>query len=67
MIEASAQLRQALALVAELPEGQARLRQELALQGTFGGVLFELHSWADGSVLSPLAPLTLVAARGRLS
>ena len=49
MIEASAQLRQALALVPELPEGQARLRQELALQGTFGGVLFELHSWADGS------------------
>ena len=49
MIEASAQLRQALALVPELPEGQARLRQELELQGTFGGVLFELHSWADGS------------------
>jgi predicted ATPase len=48
MIEASAQLRQALALVPELPEGQARLRQELELQGTFGGVLFELHSWADG-------------------
>lgn len=48
MIEAAAQLRQALALVPELPEGQARLRQELELQGTFGGVLFELHSWADG-------------------
>jgi class 3 adenylate cyclase/predicted ATPase len=48
MIEASAQLRQALALVPQLPEGQARLRQELELQGTFGGVLFELHSWADG-------------------
>ena len=32
----------------QLPEGQARLRQELELQGTFGGVLFELHSWADG-------------------
>ena len=48
MIEASAQLRQALSLVPELPESQARLRQELELQGTFGGVLFELHSWADG-------------------
>jgi class 3 adenylate cyclase/predicted ATPase len=48
MIEAVAQLRQALALVPELPEGPARLRQELELQGTLGGVVFELQSWADG-------------------
>jgi hypothetical protein len=48
MIEAVAQLRQALALVPELPDGPARLRQELELQGTLGGVVFELQSWADG-------------------
>jgi class 3 adenylate cyclase/predicted ATPase len=48
MIEAAAQLRQALALVPKLEGCQARLRRELELQGIFGGVLFELHSWADG-------------------
>jgi class 3 adenylate cyclase len=63
MIEAAAQLRQALALVPELPEGAARLRQELELQGTYGGVLFELHSWADGSAAQAYARAQDLAER----
>lgn len=55
MVEAAAQLRQALELVPQLPEGPARLRLELELQGTLGGVLFALHSWADGAAMQSYA------------
>jgi class 3 adenylate cyclase/tetratricopeptide (TPR) repeat protein len=48
MIEAAAQLRQALELLPELPEGPARLRQELELQSMLGGVLFASQAWAGG-------------------
>ena len=49
VVEAVAQLRQALGLVPELPEGDARLRQELELQSSLGGALFALQGWGDGS------------------
>jgi predicted ATPase len=48
MVEAVAQLRQALELVPELPEGQARSRQEMELQATLGGVLFAVQAWSGG-------------------
>ena len=48
MVEAVAQLRQALELVPELPEGQARNRQEMELQATLGGVLFAVQAWSGG-------------------
>ena len=47
MIEAAAQLRQALQLMPALPDGSARLRQELELQATLGGALFASQSWAN--------------------
>jgi class 3 adenylate cyclase/predicted ATPase len=55
MVEAAAQLRQALELVPQLPEGPTRLRQELELQGALGGVLFALHAWADGAAMRSYA------------
>ena len=51
MIEAAAQLRQALRLVPELPEGSVRLRQEQELQGALGGVLFALQAWSGGEAV----------------
>jgi tetratricopeptide (TPR) repeat protein len=51
MIEAVAQLRQALELVPELPEGSARLRQELELQAMLGGALFVSQNWFGGQAL----------------
>jgi class 3 adenylate cyclase/predicted ATPase len=48
MVEAVAQLRQALELVPELPEGATRHRKELELQSMLGGTIFTLQSWAGG-------------------
>jgi predicted ATPase len=47
MVEAAAQLRQALAIVPDLPEGPPRLRQELELQGMLAGALFAAYTFAD--------------------
>jgi predicted ATPase len=55
MVEAVAQVHQALELVPELPEGAARLRQELELQGLLGGALFALQAWSDGSAMRAFA------------
>jgi tetratricopeptide (TPR) repeat protein len=48
-IEAAAQLRLALDLVGNLPEGPARQRQELELQGALGRVLFVSQNWTGGA------------------
>ena len=48
MIEAVAHLRKALELVPSLPEGSARLRQEMKLQNMLGGAVFMFQNWADG-------------------
>jgi predicted ATPase len=55
VVEAVAQLRQALELVPELPEGDARFVQELELQSNFGGALFALRGWSDGSATQAYA------------
>jgi predicted ATPase len=47
MVEAVAQLRRALAILPDLPEGPSRLRQELELQGMLAGALFAAHTFAD--------------------
>jgi predicted ATPase len=51
MVEAAAQLRQALQLVPELPDDPTRLRLELELQGMLGGALFVSRNWAGGEAL----------------
>jgi class 3 adenylate cyclase/tetratricopeptide (TPR) repeat protein len=48
LVEAVAQLRQALALVPDLPEGISRHRQEMTLQTSYGGALFALQAWTGG-------------------
>ncbi len=48
LIEAVAQLRQALALVPDLPEGTSRHRREMTLQTSYGGALFALQAWTGG-------------------
>jgi class 3 adenylate cyclase/tetratricopeptide (TPR) repeat protein len=55
VVEAVAQLRQALRLVPELPEGAARFHQELELQNSLGGALFALQGWGDGSATQAYA------------
>ena len=55
MVEAVAQLRQALELVPELPEGHARYRQEMELQATLGGVLFAVQAWSGGQAAQAYA------------
>jgi class 3 adenylate cyclase/tetratricopeptide (TPR) repeat protein len=49
LVEALAQLRQALDLVPDLPGGPTRLSREMELQTTYGGALFAVQAWADGS------------------
>jgi class 3 adenylate cyclase/tetratricopeptide (TPR) repeat protein len=50
-VEAAAQLRQALALLPNLPDDPSRMRLELELQSMLGGALFVSRNWSDGEAL----------------